>query len=1135
MNRIIKKVGKLIIPVPILVCKAAKPLLFGIVLSLILIMAFSQKVKAVNLLPSTTGQWHFGFEADGATLDDPFCWEELGATGSIDNNGFGTPHEGSRVCRFDDPSTTYSGRQILSSTVTVTAGTEYRIGAWYYVVDEAPGGKIDETDVRLMIEWYDNSDTSLGTDGFTIAQNLSAFDTWEKLVSTETAPAGAVKARLQIDCQESATNDNDVYTDDAEIVEVIEVNTAPAIPDLATSETGQFEDDGTTTISVGGESSSTTVVLKGLISDSDDDTVKLEIEIRDESTAFSDSATHSGSLTASGSTQAITVSGLTQGTTYHWQARTVDSNTAGSTWTVYNGSDGDHFYIFTTPPDTTPPSDPTGLAVTDPVTDGNLNISWTANVESDLDKYWLYRSVTSGVLSSKVVIATVTAPTVTYADTGLANNTTYYYQVTALDTSGNESGGATEDSGFPTAPVGNSWGDIVITEALADTNDATGVPLADEDNDEFIELYNRSGGAIDVEGWLFDDGDLDNDLIAAWNMTTHGYLTDVDVTTNTTVIPSGYYAVILDSEYNLLNQPYDFPANTIVLTCSVDSNLGGTELLESELPFLILKDDVGVMISSWSLCAETSQAPGASVEMANYATHNTAGNWAECSDDTQNGAGSGHMSTPGGTNSNYTGGEISGNTAPNVPDLSQTTETGQFEDDGTTQLAVGTEASSTTVVLKGLISDPDDDTVKLEIEIREKGTAFSDTATDSGSLVASGSTQAITVAGLTQGTTYHWQARTVDSNDAGSAWTIYNGSDGDHFYIFTSPANDPPSATIDTVDGTSDAGLSGTWHSRNSTVTYTLTDSESDTVSITVEYSKDNSTWFSAAEAGGDGTSGLTSSSGGISHEFIWASATDLGSTADGTVYIKITPDDGSAGTADTSTDFGIDNEIPPTAAIPDDGVAAESGTSWTNSPSVTMYWDGTISSTAAADGSGQGIQNYDYKWDSDSYATTTNTSSGPVTLADGSHTFYVITRDDQDNETAAQSHTVQVDITAPGAIADLTATDSSGSLGVDLSWSAASYSDAGIDHYNIYRDTNSIDNNGERDALSPIGTESATSYSDSSVTAGTTYYYVVCAIDYAVNEASISNNPSVVPSSPEPVLSATGYHFEVLFTTGND
>ncbi|MFH2083996.1 MAG: phospholipase D-like domain-containing protein, partial [Candidatus Omnitrophota bacterium] len=61
--------------------------------------------------------------------------------------------------------------------------------------------------------------------------------------------------------------------------------------------------------------------------------------------------------------------------------------------------------------DTTPPADPTGLAVSDPATDGNLNISWTANVESDLNKYWLYRSVTSGVLSSKVVIATVTAPT----------------------------------------------------------------------------------------------------------------------------------------------------------------------------------------------------------------------------------------------------------------------------------------------------------------------------------------------------------------------------------------------------------------------------------------------------------------------------------------------------------------------------------------------------------------------------------------------------------------------------------------------------------------------------------------------------------------------------------------------------
>jgi len=127
------------------------------------------------------------------------------------------------------------------------------------------------------------------------------------------------------------------------------------------------------------------------------------------------------------------------------------------------------------------------------------------------------------------------------------------------------------------------------------------------------------------------------------------------------------------------------------------------------------------------------------------------------------------------------------NSVPNAPDMGPTTDTGQFQNDGTTSIAVGGEASSTTVVFKGMVSDPDSDTVKIEVEIRRKGTAFFNAATHGGSLVASGSTQTIIVSGLTQSATYHWQARTVDSNSAVSAWTNFDsGAEPNHFFVFPS-------------------------------------------------------------------------------------------------------------------------------------------------------------------------------------------------------------------------------------------------------------------------------------------------------------------------------------------------------------
>jgi endonuclease I/chitodextrinase len=85
--------------------------------------------------------------------------------------------------------------------------------------------------------------------------------------------------------------------------------------------------------------------------------------------------------------------------------------------------------------DTEAPATPAGLTASG----GNrqVRLAWAANVEADLAIYRLYRSLSSS--SAFTVIAEISAGTLTYQNNGLANGTTYYYALSAVDTSGNES------------------------------------------------------------------------------------------------------------------------------------------------------------------------------------------------------------------------------------------------------------------------------------------------------------------------------------------------------------------------------------------------------------------------------------------------------------------------------------------------------------------------------------------------------------------------------------------------------------------------------------------------------------------------------------------------------------------------
>lgn len=140
-------------------------------------------------------------------------------------------------------------------------------------------------------------------------------------------------------------------------------------------------------------------------------------------------------------------------------------------------------------PDTTAPAAPTGLEITASSSEGGtLDLDWADNSEPDLAGYNVYRSTASGGPYSQVASLVTTS---SYTDSGLTDGTTYYYVVTAVDTSFNESGFSNQASATPVAPPASviHVGSIEVTvkkkgsfydaRAKVIIVNASGTPVAD--------------------------------------------------------------------------------------------------------------------------------------------------------------------------------------------------------------------------------------------------------------------------------------------------------------------------------------------------------------------------------------------------------------------------------------------------------------------------------------------------------------------------------------------------------------------------------------------------------------------------------------------------------------------------------
>ncbi len=128
-------------------------------------------------------------------------------------------------------------------------------------------------------------------------------------------------------------------------------------------------------------------------------------------------------------TTSFTDTAVENGKAYYYRLRSVDSP-------VPPGKESlDSDEVTAAPRDMTPPGPPAGITVVPGV--GRVFLTWNENKERDLAGYHVYRSTRSGRefvrLTEKVLNRS------TFSDETVQQGMTYYYAVTAVDRSGNES------------------------------------------------------------------------------------------------------------------------------------------------------------------------------------------------------------------------------------------------------------------------------------------------------------------------------------------------------------------------------------------------------------------------------------------------------------------------------------------------------------------------------------------------------------------------------------------------------------------------------------------------------------------------------------------------------------------------
>jgi fibronectin type 3 domain-containing protein len=221
------------------------------------------------------------------------------------------------------------------------------------------------------------------------------------------------------------------------------------------------------------------------------------------------------------------------------------------------------------------------------------------------------------------------------------------------------------------------------------------------------------------------------------------------------------------------------------------------------------------------------------------------------------------------------------------------------------------------------------------------------------------------------------------------------------------------------------------------------------------------------------------------------ASFTDS-SVTNGTKYFYVVSAANSAGSSGNSSEVSATPTFPvPTAPA---NLAATAGNA-----QVALTWSASALATGyhvkRSTSSGTEIQ----------IATPSTNSYTDTGVTNGTKYFYVVSGVDSAGESANSNEvsvTPEAPQQAPPTPTNLAAI--AGNAQVALTWSAST----GATSYQVKRSTTS------GSGYSTVGSPTATNYTDTSVTNGTTYYYVVAAMNSA-GESANSSQVSVTPAAP--------------------
>src|SRR3989338_2584496 len=288
--------------------------------------------------------------------------------------------------------------------------------------------------------------------------------------------------------------------------------------------------------------------------------------------------------------------------------------------------------------------------------------------------------------------------------------------------------------------------------------------------------------------------------------------------------------------------------------------------------------------------------------------------------------------------------------------------------------------------------------------------------------------------------------------------------------------------TIDTTAPSSPAVSINSGASSTTSTSVTLTLSTTDTVGVTGYYASETSTTPSASATGWTSGTSTTSYSATVSFTLSGGSIGDNTKTV--YVWFKDSVGNISASASDTITLTISDSTAPSSPSVSiNNGDASTTSTSVTLSLSatdnagVTAYYASETSTTPSATASG---------WTSGT-STTSYSASVSWTLSSGSgtKTVYVWFRDSAGNVSASSSDSITL-VSAPSAPTGVTADAGNGQ--VSVSWTSVSDATS----YNIYSSTTSVVTKLTGTKL----TNGTSPYSHTGLTNGTTYYYVVTAVN---------------------------------------